>query len=124
MSPNLKEGESSTTAELKTSFLGSAKVGEVVSGVATPAHRGRTTYIRDVEAKEREQRKVDSPVALYPDDPRGALARVGGEPGSRGFGNGALLLAIVEIAAHGALHQHGETHGEGNPDQSVHCTSP
>ena len=42
MSPNLKEGESFTTVELKTNFLGSAKVGEVVSGLATPAPRVRT----------------------------------------------------------------------------------
>jgi len=39
MAPNLKEGESFTTVELKTRLLGSAKVSEVVSGVATPAHR-------------------------------------------------------------------------------------
>ncbi len=36
MSPNRKEGESLTTVELKTNFLGSAKVGEVVSGVLPP----------------------------------------------------------------------------------------
>lgn len=51
MSPNLPEGASFTTVELKTNFLGSAREGEVVSGVARPAHKGRTTHVWDVEVK-------------------------------------------------------------------------
>jgi 1,4-dihydroxy-2-naphthoyl-CoA hydrolase len=62
MSPNLKEGESFTTVELKTNFLGSAKVGEVVSGVARPAHRGRTTHVWDVEVTNENSGKV---IALF-----------------------------------------------------------
>lgn len=52
MSPNRKEAESLTTVELKTNFLCSAKVGEVVSGVLPPAHRARTTHLRDVEVQK------------------------------------------------------------------------
>jgi uncharacterized protein (TIGR00369 family) len=62
MSPNLKEGESFTTVELKTNFLGSAKVGEVVSGVARPTHRGRTTHVWDVEVTNENSGKV---IALF-----------------------------------------------------------
>ncbi|MEQ9518082.1 MAG: PaaI family thioesterase [Parvibaculum sp.] len=62
MSPNLREGESFTTVELKTNFLGSAKVGEVVSGVARPAHRGRTTHVWDVEVKNEATGKI---IALF-----------------------------------------------------------
>ena len=47
MGPGLPEGASFTTVELKTNFLSSAKVGEVVRGVATPAHLGRTTQVWD-----------------------------------------------------------------------------
>ncbi len=62
MSPNLREDESFTTVELKTNFLGSAKVGEVVSGVARPAHRGRTTHVWDVEVKNEATGKI---IALF-----------------------------------------------------------
>lgn len=58
MGPNLPEGASFTTVELKTNFLGSAKVGEIVSGVARPAHRGRTTHVWDVEVKNNNSNKV------------------------------------------------------------------
>lgn len=36
-----------TTVELKTNFLGSARAGETITAVATPAHRGRTTQVWD-----------------------------------------------------------------------------
>jgi len=62
MGPNLPEGASFTTIELKTNFLGSAKVGEVVSGVARPVHRGRTTHVWDVEVKNNNSSKV---IALF-----------------------------------------------------------
>jgi 1,4-dihydroxy-2-naphthoyl-CoA hydrolase len=45
---NLPEGATFTTVELKTNFLGSARPGERVVGVATPAHVGRTTHVWDV----------------------------------------------------------------------------
>ena len=47
MGPGMPEGASFTTVELKTNFLSSAKVGEVVHGRATPAHLGRTTQVWD-----------------------------------------------------------------------------
>ncbi len=62
MSPNLPEGASFTTVELKTNFLGSAREGEVVSGVAWPAHKGRTTHVWDVEVKNETSGKV---IALF-----------------------------------------------------------
>jgi len=62
MGPNLQEGESFTTVELKTNFLGSAKKGHVVSGRATPAHRGRTTHVWDVEIRNETTDRV---IALF-----------------------------------------------------------
>lgn len=47
MGPGLPEGASFTTVELKTNFLSSAKEGQVVRGVATPVHLGRTTQVWD-----------------------------------------------------------------------------
>ena len=46
---HIPEGHSFTTVELKTNFLSSAKVGERVVGVATPAHLGRQTHVWDVD---------------------------------------------------------------------------
>ena len=62
MSPNLPEGASFTTVELKTNFLGSAKEGDIVSGRATPAHRGRTTHVWDVEVRNESNDRV---IALF-----------------------------------------------------------
>lgn len=62
MSPNLPEGASFTTVELKTNFLGSAKEGDIVSGRATPAHRGRTTHVWDVEVRNDNTDRV---IALF-----------------------------------------------------------
>ncbi len=62
MSANLNEDESFTTVELKTNFLGSAKVGETVTGVATPQHRGGSTNVWDVEVKNQDKDKV---IALF-----------------------------------------------------------
>ena len=45
---NIPEGSSFTTIELKTNFLGSAKVAERVVAVATPSHLGRRTHVWDV----------------------------------------------------------------------------
>jgi uncharacterized protein (TIGR00369 family) len=44
---HLREGESFTTVEFKTNFLGTAREGEIVEGRATPAHLGRTTQVWD-----------------------------------------------------------------------------
>lgn len=62
MSPNLPEGASFTTVELKTNFLGSAREGEVVSGRATPAHRGKSTHVWDVEVRNENTNRV---IALF-----------------------------------------------------------
>jgi len=48
---NVPEGASFTTVELKVNFLGSAKEGERVIGVATPLHLGRTTHVWDVDVR-------------------------------------------------------------------------
>jgi uncharacterized protein (TIGR00369 family) len=45
---NIPEGSSFTTVELKTNFLGSARVGQRVVGVATPVHLGGRTHVWDV----------------------------------------------------------------------------
>ena len=47
-SDNIPEGNSFTTVELKTNFMSSARVGERVVRVATPAHLGGLTHVWDV----------------------------------------------------------------------------
>jgi uncharacterized protein (TIGR00369 family) len=42
---NLPPGAGTTTMESKTNFIGAAKVGSVVTAVATPIHIGRSTSI-------------------------------------------------------------------------------
>jgi len=41
------DATSFTTAELKTNFLGTVKVGGAICATATPVHRGRTTQVWD-----------------------------------------------------------------------------
>jgi 1,4-dihydroxy-2-naphthoyl-CoA hydrolase len=53
---NLREGTRTTTLESKTNFLGSARVGETITGEATPLHIGRrssvwTTRITNAEGR-------------------------------------------------------------------------
>src|SRR5579863_4611235 len=53
---NLREGSRTTTLESKTNFLGAARVGETITGEATPLHVGRrssvwTTRITNAEGK-------------------------------------------------------------------------
>lgn len=62
MSPNLPEGASFTTVELKTNFLGSATEGEVVSGRAVPVHRGRSTHVWDVDVRNETKNRT---IALF-----------------------------------------------------------
>src|SRR5438270_12518722 len=42
-----EEATSFTTVESKANFLSSAREGEIVSGLATPLHLGRTTQVWD-----------------------------------------------------------------------------
>jgi len=42
---NLPEGMATTTMESKTNFIAPALIGMVLTGEATPVHRGRTTMI-------------------------------------------------------------------------------
>lgn len=54
-----KDSESFTTVELKTNFLGTAAVGEVIHGEATPVHLGRTTQVWDAfVVNEATRRKI------------------------------------------------------------------
>ena len=57
-----EDAVSFTTIELKTNFLGSARVGEEVFGRARPAHVGRTTQVWDVEVENRTRGKK---IALF-----------------------------------------------------------
>ena len=47
MGDHLPEGATFTTLEVKTNFLSSATVGDVVVGVSSPVHVGRTTHVWD-----------------------------------------------------------------------------
>jgi uncharacterized protein (TIGR00369 family) len=54
---NLREGESFTTIELKTNFLGTVREGGAIRGRAVPVHRGRTTQVWDVEVADETSNK-------------------------------------------------------------------
>jgi uncharacterized protein (TIGR00369 family) len=56
------ESTSFTTLELKTNFLGTARVGEEIVGIATPAHLGRTTQVWDVTVTNESTGKA---IALF-----------------------------------------------------------
>ena len=57
------EGATSfTTVESKANFLGSAKEEEVVTGVATPLHAGRTTQVWDATVSNETKGR---PMAAY-----------------------------------------------------------
>jgi 1,4-dihydroxy-2-naphthoyl-CoA hydrolase len=62
MSPNLPEGAGFTTIELKTNFLGTAAVGERVTGRAVPVHRDRTTHVWDAVIRNETK---DRTIALF-----------------------------------------------------------
>jgi len=55
---NIPPDRSFTTVELKANFLGSARVGQRVVGVATPAHLGGRTHVWDVEVTNETTGKV------------------------------------------------------------------
>jgi 1,4-dihydroxy-2-naphthoyl-CoA hydrolase len=57
---HLSEGQSFTTVELKTNFLGSARLGERVTARATPAHIGSRTQVWDVEVRNENRGRVIS----------------------------------------------------------------
>jgi uncharacterized protein (TIGR00369 family) len=62
MEPNLPEGASFTTIELKTNFLGTVGEGGAIQGRAVPVHRGRTTHVWDVTVTDEATGKV---IALF-----------------------------------------------------------
>ncbi len=62
MGPNIPEGASFTTIELKANFLGTVREGGSIRGTAVPAHRGRTTHVWDVSVKDEGSGKV---IALF-----------------------------------------------------------
>jgi uncharacterized protein (TIGR00369 family) len=62
MGPNLPEGASFTTIEIKTNFLGTVRAGGAIVGRARPVHRGRSTQVWDVEVADEGSGK---PIALF-----------------------------------------------------------
>jgi len=62
MGPNLPEGASFTTVELKANFVGTVRLGGAIAGRAWPVHRGRTTHVWDVEVRDEASDKV---IALF-----------------------------------------------------------
>jgi 1,4-dihydroxy-2-naphthoyl-CoA hydrolase len=62
MSPNLPKGAGFTTIELKSNFLGTAAVGETVTGRATPVHKGKTTHVWDAVIRNESR---DKTIALF-----------------------------------------------------------
>src|SRR5438874_12099859 len=63
MGPNLPEGASFTTIELKANFVGTVGEGGAVVGRARPVHRGRTTQVWDVDVANEAHGKT---IALVP----------------------------------------------------------
>jgi len=55
---NLPEGAGTTTIESKTNFIGPAPVGTVVTGEATPLHRGRRTMVWQTRVTSAEGKLV------------------------------------------------------------------
>jgi 1,4-dihydroxy-2-naphthoyl-CoA hydrolase len=62
MSPNLPKGAGFTTIELKSNFLGTAAVGETITGRATPVHKGKTTHVWDAVIRNETK---DKTIALF-----------------------------------------------------------
>jgi len=62
MGPNLPEGASFTTIELKANFVGTVSEGGSIVGRARPVHRGRTTQVWDVEVANESNGKT---IALF-----------------------------------------------------------
>lgn len=55
---NLSDGMATTTMESKTNFIAPALVGMVLTGEATPIHRGRTTMIWQTRITREDGRLV------------------------------------------------------------------
>jgi 1,4-dihydroxy-2-naphthoyl-CoA hydrolase len=49
--PNLAEGQSFSTAEIKTNLFGVAREGDVLEGTALPLHVGRRTQVWEVRVE-------------------------------------------------------------------------
>jgi uncharacterized protein (TIGR00369 family) len=62
MGPNLPEGASFTTIELKANFVGTVGEGGSIIGRARPVHRGRTTQVWDVNVENESNGKT---IALF-----------------------------------------------------------
>jgi len=60
--PNLPEGASFTTIELKANFVGTVGEGGAIVGRARPVHRGRTTQVWDVDVANEANGKT---IALF-----------------------------------------------------------
>jgi 1,4-dihydroxy-2-naphthoyl-CoA hydrolase len=62
MGENLPADATFTTVELKANFIGTVCEGGAIVGRATPAHRGRTTHVWDVEVADESTGRV---IALF-----------------------------------------------------------
>jgi uncharacterized protein (TIGR00369 family) len=55
---NIPQGHGTATIESKTNFIGGAAEGSVVTGEATPVHKGRTTQVWQTRVTSAEGRLV------------------------------------------------------------------
>ena len=55
---NMPQGHGTATIESKTNFIGAAAEGTVVTGEATPVHRGRTTQVWQTRISSAEGKLV------------------------------------------------------------------
>jgi len=55
---NMPQGHGTATIESKTNFIGAAAAGTVVTGEATPVHRGRTTQVWQTRISSAEGKLV------------------------------------------------------------------
>ena len=62
MGPNLPEGSTFTTIEMKANFLGTVREGGAIIGRARPVHRGRTTQVWDADIADESTGRV---IALF-----------------------------------------------------------
>jgi 1,4-dihydroxy-2-naphthoyl-CoA hydrolase len=73
---NLRPGQITTTLESKTNFIAPAMIGDVLTGEATPLHRGRRTQVWETHIRNADGRLIakvtQTQIVLEPDLPQAA----------------------------------------------------
>lgn len=69
---NLPKGASTTTMESKTNFFRPARMGDVITGVSTPLHKGRRTMVWQTRLADKDDKLLalitQTQIVLPPED--------------------------------------------------------